>query len=642
LSRVTQEIKSNNLFVKGIVVDTNDPKNQSRLKVRIPCYHGASGDTGSVEDSSLPWAQTCLQNNNVFKVGDIVWLTFEGGDSRYPILFGQLGSTSSFTSSGSSNGLSSGSLGIVGGSYDITIDGHSYHVEGATLAEMGVSIITINEGGSYEAYNGYDVNGISIGLLGFHLNIAFDVLKETRDKNPSNFDNICTSNGASSLISDITSGNSSVFDGLNIVATSSTGKAIKAILATDECHEVQLARAAELVQGYIDLGVDAGVSDNGALLFLADISNQGPHMTICKNMRSATDKSLDNYYNMTKDHDISGYDMYNRRTLTYKIIKELQTLGALNGTGGVLELPSGANASSFVNILKDTMDEYVSKYNSNSWDYYQGATRDSYSIRGKSIKTRTDCSGFVSAALMVLSQETGGSYASEVDNWNSSKFMSSTIKGFDKLDYKYSDLKPGDIVVRQGHVQAIASINPVKIYNCGSPGFGADNQPTNWWEGDSDDKYSYIFRIKESSAWLWPVPSCKSISSPYGYRTFNGGGFHKGIDIPGASGTPIVATRAGTVKVAEMDGRAYNSNGAYVCGGTGYGICTVIDHGDDYYTLYAHQSSTSVSAGQQVSAGQTIGAVGNTGNSFGAHLHFEVRKSDGTHYDPQNYISINQ
>ena len=70
----------------------------------------------------------------------------------------------------------------------------------------------------------------------------------------------------------------------------------------------------------------------------------------------------------------------------------------------------------------------------------------------------------------------------------------------------------------------------------------------------------------------------------------------------------------------------------------GYGNCIMIDHGNGYVTLYGHLSSISVSVGQTVSQGTTIGAVGSTGNSTGPHLHFEVLKN-GTRIDPEQFFS---
>ena len=93
---------------------------------------------------------------------------------------------------------------------------------------------------------------------------------------------------------------------------------------------------------------------------------------------------------------------------------------------------------------------------------------------------------------------------------------------------------------------------------------------------------------------------------------------HEGIDIGVPCGTPIHAAASGTVIYSGwMDG---------------YGNFVVIDHGNGLATAYGHQSAIYVSGGS-VSQGQSIGAVGSTGNSTGCHLHFEVRVN-GTPVDP--------
>jgi murein DD-endopeptidase MepM/ murein hydrolase activator NlpD len=98
---------------------------------------------------------------------------------------------------------------------------------------------------------------------------------------------------------------------------------------------------------------------------------------------------------------------------------------------------------------------------------------------------------------------------------------------------------------------------------------------------------------------------------------------HTGIDIGVPYGTPIHAAAAGTV---------------IYCGWEeGYGNFTVIDHGGNLATAYAHQSSIAVSCGQHVEQGQVIGYVGCTGHCFGPHLHFEVR-INGEPVDPLGYL----
>ena len=121
-----------------------------------------------------------------------------------------------------------------------------------------------------------------------------------------------------------------------------------------------------------------------------------------------------------------------------------------------------------------------------------------------------------------------------------------------------------------------------------------------------------------ASGLIWPVNG--PVTSPYGYRW---GRLHAGIDIGVPEGTPIHAAASGTVVLASWNG--------------GYGNYTCIDHGGGLATCYAHQSAFATSVGAHVSQGQVIGYVGNTGHSFGAHLHFEVR-INGNPVDPLGYL----
>ncbi len=124
----------------------------------------------------------------------------------------------------------------------------------------------------------------------------------------------------------------------------------------------------------------------------------------------------------------------------------------------------------------------------------------------------------------------------------------------------------------------------------------------------------------------WPCPSSSRITSQYGYRILFGvRDFHTGIDIGASTGSNIVAAESGTVILAN-----YGWNG-------GYGNYIIINHGNGITTRYAHASQLFVSAGQTVSKGQVIAAVGTTGNSTGPHLHFEVRLN-GSHTNPLNYL----
>ena len=128
------------------------------------------------------------------------------------------------------------------------------------------------------------------------------------------------------------------------------------------------------------------------------------------------------------------------------------------------------------------------------------------------------------------------------------------------------------------------------------------------------------------AAWQCPVPYY-TLTSPFGMRTHPVLGYkrmHNGIDMACASGTPIYATRAGTVTVA-----------SYQAGGAGNYVS--INHGDGFSSIYMHMTHYIVYAGQQVSKGQVIGYVGSTGISTGPHLHFGISYA-GTYVNPLAYI----
>ena len=121
-----------------------------------------------------------------------------------------------------------------------------------------------------------------------------------------------------------------------------------------------------------------------------------------------------------------------------------------------------------------------------------------------------------------------------------------------------------------------------------------------------------------ASGFVWPVHGV--LTSGFGWRW---GRMHEGIDLAVSSGTPVVASAAGTVIVAGWMG--------------GYGNLVVIDHGGGISTAYAHNTSVTVGVGQQVAQGQLIAYSGNTGNSTGPHVHFEVRVNGGV-ADPLGYL----
>jgi murein DD-endopeptidase MepM/ murein hydrolase activator NlpD len=121
------------------------------------------------------------------------------------------------------------------------------------------------------------------------------------------------------------------------------------------------------------------------------------------------------------------------------------------------------------------------------------------------------------------------------------------------------------------------------------------------------------------SGFIWPT---------HGPHTISGNNFgptHLGLDITANQGDPVIAASAGVVVMAQ-GGDNY-----------GYGNVVQIDHGNGYSTVYAHLSQINVAVCAAVSAGQVIGLAGSTGNSTGAHLHFEIRKG-GTNLNPWDLL----
>jgi len=113
-----------------------------------------------------------------------------------------------------------------------------------------------------------------------------------------------------------------------------------------------------------------------------------------------------------------------------------------------------------------------------------------------------------------------------------------------------------------------------------------------------------------AEAFVWPVQG-GVVSSDFGPR---GATHHDGIDISCPVGTPVRAARAGRVLYSDRL--------------RGYGNLIIMEHGDGYATVYAHNQANRVRAGDQVHQGDVIASVGESGKTSGANLHFEVRKDN--------------
>ena len=137
----------------------------------------------------------------------------------------------------------------------------------------------------------------------------------------------------------------------------------------------------------------------------------------------------------------------------------------------------------------------------------------------------------------------------------------------------------------------------------------------------------YASDARPTLAFVCAVPLDGTLTSPFGWREDPNTGaesFHTGMDLAADEGTAIACFADGTVGV--------------VGDSTILGKYITVLHADGYETLYAHCSKISVSSGQRVARGDTLGAVGATGNATGPHLHFELH--DGAKYlDPASYLS---
>ncbi len=122
-----------------------------------------------------------------------------------------------------------------------------------------------------------------------------------------------------------------------------------------------------------------------------------------------------------------------------------------------------------------------------------------------------------------------------------------------------------------------------------------------------------------TSGFIRPAPGI--LTSNYGYR---GREFHTGVDLAASTGTPVVASKAGTVVFSGWNGNL--------------GYCIIIDHGNGVQTVYGHNSKLIAGVGASVSQGETIALMGSTGRSSGPHCHFEVRVN-GVSQNPWNFIN---
>ena len=190
---------------------------------------------------------------------------------------------------------------------------------------------------------------------------------------------------------------------------------------------------------------------------------------------------------------------------------------------------------------------------------------------------------------------------------NSSNIDNITIA--EKYETELGDLITADEAVAKLYVEPVKQT--VQLAKTSNRSSGSVNTSTNISKGKANLGISLI------------KPVSGIITSRFAASSRIRSSAHTGLDIATSSGTPIVAASSGTVTFSGTKGS--------------YGKLVVITHSNGVQTYYGHCSALYVSAGQKVSQGQKIAAVGSTGNSTGPHLHFEIR-INGVAYNPQNYL----
>lgn len=324
---------TNSIMVKAEVVSphTDDPQKWNRVQVYIPAYHGEKdsnkiGADESGNTSKYPWAQS---NISVFRestnpsfwqrifggggentasaeplyptVGDIVWVTFEGGDVRKPICVGIVGAKVQ-----DSKTLSGGCQ---------------------NLAELVASLLSMNEG-SYTSINWNDNGATSIGKAQWNANRCRNMLMRIRQENQDGFDSILSKYGASDFLNSLSKNVS--WNKFLIGQTAPRGRATKEILGTDASKKAQDAQIIEDVNVYIDHAKSYGITDNAAIMYYCDVENQWGDDGAADLGRNGGN-SLESMHKYAMSHKYGQYA--SRRNNTYNKIKQMEEAGKLNPTG---------------------------------------------------------------------------------------------------------------------------------------------------------------------------------------------------------------------------------------------------------------------------------------------------------------------
>lgn len=271
----------------------------------------------------------------------------------------------------------------------------------------------------------------------------------------------------------------------------------------------------------------------------------------------------------------------------------------------------------------------VIEYSSNT-DYYEG----NYSKWAK-IK-KDDITGWVFAYYLVESRGVEGGGAEDLVSYLS--------KGSDLY------VRPDILRVRDAPddlstvLFSLQNKDKVEITDIENEEITLGGKKSKWVKIKYDDYEGWVFGAflsKDKNAFeegddinnIFQVPIAEGeyfISSKFGKRILQGKeSNHTGVDLAAPAGTKVVSAADGVVIYVNLDSRN--------CSSCGYGNHVIVEHKGGYRTVYGHLSSVSVSTGKKLNSGEKIGEVGNTGHSFGNHLHFEIRAYE-EFVNPMNYI----
>lgn len=210
---------------------------------------------------------------------------------------------------------------------------------------------------------------------------------------------------------------------------------------------------------------------------------------------------------------------------------------------------------------------------------------------------------------MIFFAQSEHEYITELIVVDTNIYNGDSILVFNDGSWEYADQFNIKEVIISSYDQGYLSILPEELYS------------KNWKNHKTFSQEYNLSNVKDTITIL-----TKGFVSPVNYSCnssfkMRGGRWHQGQDFASPTGTPIKAAWNGRVRYAQM-----NSGG--------FGNLVIIRHENGLETYYAHMSKIEVSINDDVTAGQVIGKVGNTGHSTGPHLHFEVRFLDNP-LDPQ-------